>query len=308
MRYTALVLFLSLTLSAAAQLDVRMQADSTRIYVGDQLHLRLSAAAETGVRVGEADLGVFGQLEKVELLRHTEWDSTKTDGKMRYTCELYLTAWDSGFYYLPAVPVEFVQNGNRGSRAGNTIPLRVELFPIDTTALAPIKDIIGEPFLLSDYYFLIGIVLAVLAMIGLIWYALRRKRPVVVAPPPPPRPAHEIALERLAQLRRTRPWESGRLKSYHSDLTDTLRTYLEGRFGLPAPESTTSQLRPLLQQHPEVPDDWIPRLRELLEVADLVKFAKATPPPAYHERFLDDAERFVRETRPVTQADPDGNS
>ena len=46
-----------------------------------------------------------------------------------------------------------------------------------------------------------------------------------------------------------------------------------------------------------------------MEIADLVKFAKAKPPLEINQRFMDDAVQFVRETKfvPILTRDPETN-
>ena len=43
--------------------------------------------------------------------------------------------------------------------------------------------------------------------------------------------------------------------------------------------------------------DYVPPLKNILQIADLVKFAKADPPDEIHEEFLNTAEDFVKNTK-----------
>jgi len=47
----------------------------------------------------------------------------------------------------------------------------------------------------------------------------------------------------------------------------------------------------------DLPESWESRLREMLQMADLVKFAKAQPEADFHDRMMDYAEAFVLETK-----------
>ena len=298
-RYPFLVAFL-LHLVLSAQVDVSVRADSLRLRVGDPLRIVLTATAPPGTSAPEVTHQVVDEAGELEILRQSDWNRTTANNRSTFQKEFIVTAWDSGQYWFPALPVEFA-DGTR--RATNQLPLTVALLPVDSTELAPIYGILDEPLRFRDFVpYLLGTLGFLLATL-LGYRYLRRRRGVADAPPaPPPRPPHEIALERLAALRRDRPWERGELKAYHSDLTYALRAYLEDRFHEPALESTTRQLSDLLERDPAFPNDWLPRLREILQVADLVKFARATPPPDYHERFLTDAERLVHETKPAADA------
>lgn len=300
MRRYPFLFALFVTAALAAQVDVSVRADSLQLRVGDPLRVELTATAPAGTTLRGAATQLIGEAENLELLRESDWDSTTAAGATTYRKNLLVTAWDSGQFWFPAVPVEF-SDGTR--RATNQLPLTVALMPADTTELAPIYGILDEPLRFSDFLpYILGTLGVLLLIGGVVRYARSRRAAERPEPVAAPRPPHEIALERLAILRRERPWERGDLKQYHTDLTYAIRAYLEDQFNEPALESTTRQLSDLLEHDPAFPNDWLPRLREILQVADLVKFAKATPPADYHERFLTDAERLVHETKPAADA------
>ena len=119
------------------------------------------------------------------------------------------------------------------------------------------------------------------------------------------RSAHEIAIEQLQALRAAQLWQKGAVKEYQSRLTRVIREYLENRYEVNALESTTEQILQELKQV-DFNSDWKDKLREMLQMADLVKFAKAEPPADFHGRMLDNAEAFVRATQAVKKiADED---
>ena len=91
-------------------------------------------------------------------------------------------------------------------------------------------------------------------------------------------------------------WQAGRVKEYHTQLTEILRTYIEDRFKRNALESTSSEIIDDLTGHPEITKEVLEKLRQLLVLADLVKFAKAMPLPAEHESCLDNGVEFVKAT------------
>jgi hypothetical protein len=134
--------------------------------------------------------------------------------------------------------------------------------------------------------------------VALVVFLLRRRRRTATAPPPPPpRPAHELALEQLQQLRGAGLWQRGEIKAFHSQLSHIVREYLEGRFAIPALESTTDEILAALRRT-DLAEEWRLRLRQMLQTADLVKFAKAVPPENVHEEQLGQAVDFVTATKP----------
>jgi hypothetical protein len=122
----------------------------------------------------------------------------------------------------------------------------------------------------------------------------RRSRPPAARPPEAPQ---EQALRALAALR-ARATDGPDAEAWHRELSDVARRYLEGRFGLRAPERTTEELI----REAAVPGRLAPSHQELvrsfLAHCDLVKFARHRPSPGDVSRALAAAERLVRETAP----------
>ena len=161
---------------------------------------------------------------------------------------------------------------------------------------ADVRDIKGPVAVPKDYRPLLWIAAAVLAVIGLAvalyWLLNRRRRAVALVPP---RPAHEVALEALAKLHAARLLEAGRHEEFYVRLSDIVRTYLEMRFHLRAPEMTTEEFLQAAQRDPQLAPPQRSALATFLADADLVKFARHVP-------GADDAERAYRAGRDFVQA------
>ncbi len=93
-------------------------------------------------------------------------------------------------------------------------------------------------------------------------------------------------------------------KEYFTLLTDILREYLERRFDINAMEMTTRQIIDSLSSNTEVKEKRN-YMREILDVADFVKFAKVRPLPSDNIAAFDNAVKFVEETKPVEKPDAD---
>jgi len=128
---------------------------------------------------------------------------------------------------------------------------------------------------------------------------IRRERP-----PPPPVPAHEIAYRELEWLLAQGYTGRGELKEFFFHLSRILREYIENRFGLRAPELTTEEFLEELARKPggqgpaggEIPLEHQRLLREFLERADMVKFAKYLPDQKEIEASFEAAKRFIEAT------------
>jgi hypothetical protein len=89
------------------------------------------------------------------------------------------------------------------------------------------------------------------------------------------------------------------VKRYYTRLTEITRHYIERLYDIPAMESTTEEiLQAFRRANPE--DQLLDEiLMELLELADLVKFAREDPLPVDNQTNLNNAYIFVQKTYPM---------
>ncbi len=161
----------------------------------------------------------------------------------------------------------------------------------------------------------IGIILVITSSVALLIYWLvkvfkNRKVAEIPEANEPQRPAHEIAIEQLTALKNEKLWQQNKIKEYHTQLVDILRVYITNRFGVSALEQTSMDLLgELVKLCSKEPYDI---LKQILILADLVKFAKWNPLPNENDKSMADAFAFVDATKelPVEeeQTEVDGNS
>ena len=109
-------------------------------------------------------------------------------------------------------------------------------------------------------------------------------------------PAHIVALRALDRYRGNKYWAPERQKAMYSGITDTLRTYMEARFGINAEEMTTGEIFEALRDNPDIPAELNIQIKELFELSDLVKFAKMTAGEEENASAVPAAVRFVTST------------
>jgi hypothetical protein len=285
---------------SAAQVSGKATVDSTRMLIGDQMRLRIEVSADKGVELLPLDRTAIAADSVFEVLDESRWDTLGSAGdRLRLQKNLLFIAWDSGMHRLPALPIAYKLGERTDTFFTEDIPMQVDLPQVDTT-LADIKPIIEEPLKLQDFIWYFVGVLALLGVIGLVLYLRKRKK---MAPPPLPTPVvqllpHELALRQLEQLKQQQMWQEGNVKGYHSALTYIVREYLEGRYGIQALEQTTDEMLAQLRQG-EFNMSLSQRLGDVLQTADLVKFAKAQPTAEFHERAMEVARAFILETKPA---------
>jgi hypothetical protein len=167
-----------------------------------------------------------------------------------------------------------------------------------------LKPPLGPPWWARVPWWLIGVALAAAA---LIWWWRRRRRPTpaqqqaaAAAAAAALVPAHSEALAALDALVAERLPEQGRWYEHQSRLTEIVRRFLERRFGSPQPGYTTRELCLHLAWR-GVGTAEVERLRALLRVADLAKFARSDP-------GVETAHRHESETRALVLAWADAGS
>jgi len=218
-----------------AQVEVAAAVDSTNMLIGDQLKLHITASVPTGVSVQKLDLTPFETEEEMEVVEEGAWDTVQQNGMLHLQKDLIFTIFDTGYYWIPELPLAYTQNGASSVAKTKRIPINVGSVQLVADSmqieLAPIKDIIREPVNWRDYLPFILAFLALSAVVG-IFYIVNKRKNQVTAPPPPEViiPAHELALTALQQLKTEELWQKGEIKTYQSKLTHIIREYLENRY------------------------------------------------------------------------------
>lgn len=81
-------------------------------------------------------------------------------------------------------------------------------------------------------------------------------------------------------------------------ITDTLRKYIEERFGIAAMEMTSGEILDRIRKEQDA-DSVSDSLTQILRLADFVKFAKMHPLPDENELSLMNAYLFVNQTKRI---------
>lgn len=214
-----------------------------------------------------------------ELLEPPAARSAAAAGGRESRLELRVAAFELGQLSFPSLDLEVVDAAG-GVTAVATEAVAVAVESVGRDESGGIRDIKGPlaiPFAAVTLLpWLAALAALAAAAVWLYRRRRRRTRPAAPAPAVPPRPAHEVALEALDALEAARLLERGEIKTYHVRLSDILRVYVEGRFGVDAMEMTTGEVVDALRGT-DAGGGVAADLRRLLDRCDLVKFAKLRP-------------------------------
>ena len=282
--------------------------DTSSIRIGEQVQMKLDATLPRNARVHWPVLADTA-FAPVEIVGHSKVDTVETsrNAYLQFRQILTVTCFDSGYKTIPPIPIEYQLPGDtaRLKTFTDSLVLHVRTVEVDTTkAIRDIKAPLQAPLSLSELRpFFTGIALVGL-IVAAIWYYLWRRKlnkplfPVIRKPQLPP---WQYALEAFSSIEGRKLWQNGRVKEYHTEITDVLRQYLENQFRIPAMEMISTDIMEAIATDATF-ETSAGMLWQILELADLVKFAKEMPLPAENDRSLSNARNFVLNTKPAETA------
>ncbi len=267
--------------------EVTIQAtiDTNAIRIGDQFRIDLSISHPSDIRIEWPT--VADTFSLMEIVNRSKIDTVadKQSKSIVHKQRLILTSFDSGYPVIPPFSVQYKLPGDTTLHRSETEPILISVatIAIDTSrTIRDIKDQEQIPFAWQDALpYVFGVILLVLIvwLVKVLIKKNRKKAPLTQALVPL-RPAHEIALEALQELDESKLWQKGNFKGYYTRLSDIIRIFIENRWGINAMEMTTDEILGLqvIRESAQVDGQG---LSYMLRMADLVKFAKATP--IHHE-------------------------
>ena len=279
---------------------VSASIDSTMLMLGDQTDLHLSVTHEASERV---QMPVYGEMlqEGIEIVDRSAIDTTALpDGRVQMTQDLTLTSFKDSLFAIQPLYV------TSGEDTFWTEPMALNViqpFEVDSSlAITDIKDIEKAPIWWWGIFrwVLLALGCVLLAVGGYYlwrWYQKHRKPEEETIDPELLRPADEVALEKLDEIKAQKIWKDGKVKEYQTELTDVVREYIGRRFDVHSTEKTSDET--LQEMKSKVDKDLYTRLKSMLQLADLVKFAKWHTTPDENETALITAYDFVNETKEV---------
>ncbi len=283
----------------AQDVVVEAKMDSVAIFIGQQIGLTFTVIAPESLTVQMPMLKPREYITPgVEVVEIQPDDTTRANGSKTITRKILLTSFDEDAYKIPSQTIKV------GQKDYQTNPLALKVLTVDVDTLNldaffPPKDVQDNPFLWSEWsrLFLMSVIMFVLIAIGIYLYIrYKQNKPIIsriltIKHIPP----HQKALSAIEQIKQEKMQNTGDQKLYYTKLTETLRLYIEERFGFSAMEMTSTEIIQHLQENGDA--KMITELRDLFEVADLVKFAKHSALINENDLNLVNAINFIDQTK-----------
>lgn len=286
-----------------AQVGVEATIDSIQMFIGQQVHVTVTATTPANAKVVFPTYQPREQMvQGVEVLAVSEEQSKKIDNGRQSTRVYTLTSFDGNLYYLP--PFKVKVDGK--TYQSKSLALKVMEVDVDTTKMNQFfgpKDVQDNPFLWSDWslvFWLSVLLLLLLAIATYLYIRLRDNKPLIKSFKLVKRLLpHQKAMKEIEQIKADKMVSSENQKEYYTKLTDTLRRYIEERYKFSAMEMTSTEIIERLTQDGDQKS--LDELRQLFTTADLVKFAKYSTLINENDMNLVNAIEFINQTKQDVQ-------
>lgn len=278
-----------------------LYVDAKEMRIGEHVKLTIELSVDSGY---EVDIPIPDALTRdIEVLDTKHYKSVDAKGRETYRSECIITSFIDSLQVIPPV-IAWVGGDEYYTNPTN---LLVNTVPVDTTNLKNIKGfrpvwesgLTWNEYRDTVYLSFLFIVLSAL----LVWIIVRyvNNKPIIrIVKVKPRNPSHFTALQKMDEIKSddTLHGEES-VKDYYTRLTDTLREYMFNRYKFNAADMTTGEIIENLLRFND--KEAIKEVQEILEVADLVKFAKMKPSLNENDRNMLYAIDFVNATKDVEE-------
>jgi hypothetical protein len=276
------------------RLTVEHSIDRETIHVGDPVELVVTAYYPTN---GILKLPEIGREKDIVLLKRDWSNVPRTDGLRQSETRYSLTSFRLGEHTICTNAITCMLEGKTFSTNFPKIFLTVEsaLEKDASSEIADIKPVQKLPDRVPPWFWIASFTALIAFLVGLATTKLWKRREEAIQSAPPV-PSHIIALKALDALKKKGLLEQDECKPFYTELSFILRSYLEGRFQLNAPDETTEEIVEEMSRSPELNGTQRNILQNFMRQADMVKFAKGRLDRPAMEAAFNTTRQFVEET------------
>lgn len=311
-RYITIIILFCATIMSAQNITITATLDSAYIIMGKQTKLHVEIVEDDNI-IGTSTL--FDQnrdtlIDKIEIIKSLGPDTISLGNARRQINRDYIIqSFDSGLYTIPSI----VYNVDGKIFRSNSLVLKV--IPVAVDSLVTIHeqaDVISPnhrwydflPDFITDYWYWLLLAIFIIGAAIIAFLMVKKDVPLPMMPKKKIIPPYELAIMKLTTLKEEKLCEKGMEKEYYTRLTDILRVYVDARFGINAMEMTSNQIIFSLENNTETKEA-NKFMKQILEIADFVKFAKVRPLPEDNLKTYNWAVQFVEDTKPTLENDSD---
>lgn len=274
--------------------------------IGDLVTLTIEVQSAKDVEVLMPEFGEA--LNQYSILDFVPRKKINPDGSIVQSQKYSLQPVGSGEQSIPPILIEFVDNrpGKKPAPddfdAYEILTDRVDFTVqsvVPQNASNELKPPVGELQIVqstsanSRSAWLIYLSICLVGIAGIVAFFLLRKKSNIVR-----RSAYEIARTKLDRLlSQNRPKSADEIDRFFVSISAIIRSYLEDRFDLKAPDLTTEEFLELAGRAENLSPEHQGLLKDFLRQADMIKFAGIQANDSDIEQSRNLAIRFLEETR-----------
>ena len=292
------------SLSLAQDIEAKATIASSDVQVGKPFTVDLTLKVPYGYFVEWNAFDMESLSDQIDIIKRGEVVRTAdADSNVIVTQQLSLMTFDTGYVEVPEIPLTYAQSAEtqRLHALTNTLMLHSTTISVDPSQpYKPIVPPMSKPFKFRDIWpYILAAVVLMLLIVAVVLLVKRHKakepkegekeEPKNLIPP------YDKAISDLAELKQQKLWQAGKQKEYYSTLTDIVREYIEGQFGVNAVEMTTDEILEAIE-----PLNFDGRLfesfKDTMQLADFVKFAKCQPTSLENDMAMNSMTDFVNES------------
>jgi hypothetical protein len=297
-KFILLILFITIGTQVHTQtISVGVETDTTDYAVGDFINYKIEVITRKNIELLQPSLP--DSIPDLEFISRSKPVFSESEKYNTTIFPFILAGYDSVTATIPEIDVEYRSEGDTSYKSITTDSLSVRIHTVQVSTAEDIKDVKSP--LLIPYNWLMLLLWIAIALVVLIaarfFYKKYKKnqaekpveKKVIIIPP------HIKAFSALESLEREQLWQQGRIKDYHSRITEIIREYFEDRFNFLSLELTTTET---MQHLKNIQDSKIIHdiTFNFLSNADLVKFAKFQPLESVNEEMMNQAKEIVQKT------------
>lgn len=297
-------------LASAQSVEVSAKLQDEHVTVGKPFSLDLMMKVPYGYYVEWNEFATDTLSEQIDILKRGDMQRTAdADSNIIVQQQLTLMTFDTGYVQIPSIGLTYaksVEDQLRMKAFTDPMRLYVTTMSVDTTqAFRPLMEPIDQPIAMKEVFpWILGVLLAVLVGFGA-WFLWKKRKPRLGEDGQPVKgpviPPYTKAIGDLESLKQQKLWQAGKVKEYFSGLSDIAREYIEGQFHVNAVEMTTDDILHEVQEL-NFDREVYAKLKDTMELSDLVKFAKYTSSSLENDNAMSNMTDFVNKSYEHYQA------
>jgi len=303
------ILSLSSVFFAQGETSISSTVDKNEITIGDRINYTVTIRRPKSSTIitppVASNLGMF-EIQDFDMSETVD----EADGSVSENINYRISTFTAGDYVIPPTGI-LVQHEDGHSDTLITQPITIKVLSLlegkdpDELDIRGIKAPLEYPPDRKWLYFWLAVALIIVSIVLFYIYWRRRRSEGIgffnfSAPPKPP---YVIAFERLEQMKGIRYHNFPEAKSYFIEISEILREYIESSFDVPALEMTTYQTIEALKQA-NIRTSLTINVNSVLEISDMVKFAKFMPSADDGFIAIEKIYEFVNATKPKETIPP----